>query len=138
MTVIQALQTFLKTFSAFTNKNVFVNKLDNQPIEYSIVPLPGAQIVEESITGKRTLAYPFALQTTRYTADDVDRVANSGFFEEFAAWLRGKTNADQMPNLGTGLKAESIEATDRGSLFEQGESETGIYQITCMLIYYET
>ncbi|MEN6300822.1 MAG: chloramphenicol resistance protein, partial [Anaerolineaceae bacterium] len=55
--------------------------------------------------------------------------------EEFADWLESQTAAGVLPTPGTKKTAESIEATGWGYLFEQGDSDTGIYQIQCKLVY---
>jgi hypothetical protein len=79
--------------------------------------------------------YPFAFQSAEYTADELERLETSGFFEAFADWLESQTNAGVLPTLGAKQTALEIEATSWAYLFEQGNSETGIYQIQARLIY---
>lgn len=138
MSVIESLQTYLKTYTGLTGQNVFVNNLEGTPITYSIVPLPGEQVVEEYIAGGRTMIYPFALQSMRFTnTNDLERIQNSSFFEDFGVWLRSQSESGVLPSLPSGKTAEKIEAVTGGVLFEQGDSGTGIYQIQCLLTYYE-
>jgi hypothetical protein len=138
MSIISALQTYIKTYSDLkTGAPVWVDYLGLTPTEYAIIPLPGARIVESFIDGSSIREYPFALQSTESTADDLERLETNGFFEAFADWLESQSESDVLPTLDSGQSAIKIEATGWGYLFEQGESETGIYNIQCMLQYEE-
>ena len=135
MTVIESIQTYIKTCTELeTGRPVWVNYLGaiNQ---YSIVPLPGTKILEEYVNGVKIVEYPFSFQTMESTADDLERLANAGFFEAFSDWMDDQTESDNLPTLGAGQTAELIEAVNCGYLFAQGESDTGIYQIDCRLQY---
>jgi len=136
MSLISAIQTYIKSYSSLkSGAPVWVDYLGNSPVEYSIVPLPGARVLEFYITGATLRVYPFALQSMESTADDLERLESQGFFEAFADWLEQQTESGNLPTLGIGQVAESINATGWGYLFEQGESATGIYQIQCALQY---
>jgi hypothetical protein len=65
----------------------------------------------------------------------LERIENSGFYETLADWLEEQTKAGNLPTLDAGKTAESIEAVTWGFVYQQGESATGIYQITCKLVY---
>jgi hypothetical protein len=137
MSIISALQTYIKTFPSLeTGRMVFVDYLGvTYDTEYSITPLPGTRIIEETITGIKTMEYPFAFMTKVLTADDLERVGNNGFQETFATWLDTQTLAGTFPTLEAGKTPEKIEAVSWGYLFEQGESQSGIYRIECKLTY---
>jgi len=136
MSIISAIQTYLKTYSDLkTGAPVWVDYLGDAPTEYTIIPLAGGRVIEEYITGKTRREYPFAFQSTESTADDLERLETQGFYEAFADWLDDQTESGNLPSLGEGKSAEAIAATGWGYLFQQGESQTGIYQIQCRLIY---
>ena len=135
MSIINALQTFIKTYTGLDNTNVLIDKTGPETVEYGIFPIPGARIVEENIDGSSIREYPFALQSSVMTADDAARLENSEFFESFADWLESQTLAGTLPTLGAKQTATKIEATTGGALYEQGESNTGIYQIVCKLTF---
>jgi len=135
MSIISALQTFIKTYSGLESTSVWIDKVGPDTVEYGIIPIPGQRIVTEDIDGSSVREYPFALQSSVMTADDATRLANSEFFEEFADWLEAQTDAGTFPTLGTGQTATKIEATLGGALYEQGESQTAIYQIQCKLTF---
>jgi hypothetical protein len=134
--IIEAVQTYVKTYSSLVSgAPVWVDLLEPNPTSYSIVALPGARTVETYLDSSKKMEFPFAFQSMESTADDPARLSNIGFYEFFADWLDYQTEAGTLPTLGTGKTAEKIEATIGGYLAEQGESQTGIYSITCKLTY---
>lgn len=136
MTILSAIQTYIKTYGSLaSNAPVLIDFLGSEPVHYSIVPLPGARIVESYIDGSSLREFPFAFQSMESAADDAERLANNEFYEAFADWLESQTEEGILPELGGNRTAERIEAVDAGFLFEQGESGTGVYQITCRLEY---
>jgi len=135
MSIIAAIQTFIKTYSGLESGSVWIDKVGPDTVEYGIIPLPGQRIVDENIDGSSVREYPFALQTSTLTEDDARRLLNSEFSENFGAWLESQTEAGTLPTLGAGQTARSIEETLSGALYEQGESGQAIYQIQCKLTY---
>lgn len=136
MTVLSAIQTYIKTYgSLVSNAPVLIDFLDAEPTKYSIVSLPGTRIIERYLDDSSLREFPFAFQSMESTADDAERLGNNEFYEAFADWLETQTAAGILPTLGTGKTAEKIEAVNAGYLFEQGESGTAIYQVTCRLEY---
>jgi len=136
MSLISAVQTYIKTYSQLaTNAPVWVDYIGKTPTQYAISPLPGARIIETTITGKTTREFPFAFELVEFTADDAQRLENLGFFEAFADWLETQTNAGTLPTLASGKTSEKIEALGWGYLLDEGESGTGVYQIQCKLTY---
>jgi hypothetical protein len=136
MSVIDALRTYILTNTTLpTGAPVWVDYLGKEPDQYAIIPLPGARKIEEYIDGGSLREFPFALQAVFSTVAQAERVGSSQFFEAFAEWLDSQTDAEILPALGTGKTAIEIEATSWAFLLEQGESGTGIYQISCRLEY---
>lgn len=137
-TIIEALVTYLSSYSGLpSGAPVWVDFLGSEVNEFSIVPLPGPKIIDEYLDGGTLNEFAFAFQSSRSTADNPARIASSGFYELLAAWLRSQTMADDLPDLGSGRTALSIEAVNCGFLAQQGQSGTGIYQIQCKLEYEE-
>jgi hypothetical protein len=136
MSILSALQMYLKTYSGLeSGAPVWVDKLGPNVPEYSIVPLPGERIIESYINGGSVREYPFAFQVIISTADDPERLETNEFFESLAEWMETQTAAGTLPLLSTGKTPLSIEATQWGYLFEEGESDSGVYQIQCRLVY---
>lgn len=136
MTIIAAIQTYLKTYTELDdNAPVWVDALGKVATEYAISPLPGTRIVESYLNGSSLREFPFSFSSSESTADELERVANVGFYEAFAEWLDEQSDAGILPTLDAGKTAEKIEATGHGYLYQEGESGTGIYQIQCKLTY---
>ena len=134
--VLSSITTFVKGYSELkSGAPVWVNYLGENPIEYSIVPLPGTRIIEEYLNGSTFRAFPFAFQSVETTLDDLARLNTQSFFEAFAEWLRTMSEQGTFPVMDTGQKPFKIEALGWGVMFERGEDETGIYQIQCNLEY---
>jgi hypothetical protein len=136
MSIIQALKTYIATYTGLdSGAPLWVDFLGAEPTGYAVISTPGPRIIERYVDGGSLRQYTFVLQTMERTADDLERLENLGFFEAFAEWLETQTNAGTLPDLGDGKIAEEIEATGWGYMFEQGQSQTGIYQIQCRLVY---
>lgn len=135
MTIIESLKAYLKTCPSLADGALLEVDHNGPAIQYAIVPVPGARVLETYLDGGSLREFPFAFQTAAITADDAERIDNAGFQETFADWLEAQTEAGNLPTLDAGKTAESITATSWGYLFEQGESDTGIYQIQCKLTY---
>lgn len=135
MTIISALRTYIATYSGLTTgAPLWVDYLGQVPTEYSITPLAGGRIVEQYIDGGSVREFPFAFSSTESTADNLERLETIGFYEAFADWLESQTLAGTLPTL-TGKTALSIEATGWAYLYQQGDSNTAMYQIQCKLTY---
>ena len=136
MSLIASVRDYIKEYSELVdNAPVWVNFLGVSPTEYSIVALPGAGTVETYLDGSTLESFPFAFQSVESTADNAERLANLGFFQAFKEWLSSQTENELFPTLDAGKTPEKIEAVDGGVLLEQGESGTGIYSVTCQLLY---
>ena len=136
MSIISALKTYIGNYSSLkANAPLWVDYLGATPTGYSIVPLAGARQVEAYINGGGAYEYPFAFQSMESTADELERIDTQGFYEAFASWMDSQTLTGNLPTLGTGQTATAIEATGSAYPFEQGNSETGVYQIQCKLSY---
>ena len=136
MSIIAAVQTYIRTYEDLkADAPIWVNYLGNVPTSYSIVPLPTGGVVEAYVSGKSLRQFQFAFQSMESTADDLERLGNSGFFEALSDWFDDQTEAGTLPTLGAGQTPTEVKALGWAFLFEQGDSETGVYMIQCGLDY---
>lgn len=136
MSIIQALRAYLAAYAGLeSGAPLWVDHLGSRPTEYAIVPIAGGKILERYLDGGSVREYHFAFRSTESTADDLERMENSGFYESLADWLEEQTEAGDLPDLGDGKTAKVIEAVGWAYIYEQGQSDTGIYQIQCRLEY---
>ena len=134
--IIEPIKTFIATYTGLTaGAPLTVDSMGGEAVQYSIQPLPGDRIVEEYIDGSCVCEYPFAFRSIMSTAAEADRIANNGFYEDFAQWMKTQTLAGTLPTMETDKTAEKIEAIGWGFIETEGESDTAIYQITCKLTY---
>lgn len=135
MSMIEVVRDYLLTYAPMGDALIHVDALGATPTEYAVIPMPGARVVEQYLDGGSLREFPFLIQSVFSTADEAARIENSSAYEDLADWLEAQTKAGSLPTLDTGKTAESIEAVTWGFVYEQGESATGIYQITCKLTY---
>ena len=134
--IIESVKDYINTYSGLKESApVWVDYIGSTPTEYSIIPLAGARIVETYLNDTTLREFPFALQSMESTADELERLETQGFYEAFAEWLESQTLADEFPALESGKVVTKIEATGWSYLYQQGESQTGVYQIQCKLTY---
>ncbi|MGX8711630.1 MAG: chloramphenicol resistance protein [bacterium] len=137
MSIVESLQAFISTcptLNAFAD--LHVDGLEPGAVNYSIDTLPGARILTQDLVGNKTREFPFSLTSREAAVDDLARITNSGFYEQFADWLEEQTDDDNLPDLGTKRTAEAIEATSWGYLYQRDENDqTAIYQIICKMTY---
>jgi len=136
MTIIESLKTYLADYSELKDDApLWVDFLGPKPTEYTIIALAGPIIVGTYINGASEREYPFAFRSVESTADELERLETLGFYEEFAAWLESQTVAGEFPTLAAGQTPTKIKALGQGYLYQEGESNTGIYQVQCKLEY---
>lgn len=136
MSVIAVLQAWHSDSGLLEDDALLsVDHVGQEPVQYGLIPLPGRRVIERYLDDSAQLEFPFAIQATFYTADDASRLQNSDWMERVANFYELATNSDELPDLGDGKEAVLIEAVNAGFLMEQGESGTGIYQITGRLVY---
>lgn len=136
MTILSAIKTFIATYPSLdSGAPLTSDSVGASPVWYGVYPVSGNPVVETYIDGRKRKQFPFAFQSVEYTADELERLDNISFFEGFSEWLESQSNAGTLPTLGSGKTPELIEITSWAYLYQQGASDTGIYQILGRLVY---
>lgn len=135
-TIIEGLQAYFETYSGITGTGtpVLVDFLGKIPTTYSIVPLDGSRVIATYLNDSKEIQFPFSFQSRKYTIQDAQRIADSGFLEALGDWLDSQTEAGILPTLPSGKTAEKIQAVGHAYLSEEGQT-TGVYLIQCLLTY---
>lgn len=134
--VVARVSKYLEEYAGLKeDAPLWTNYLSASQFEYSITPLPSSKTVSTTITGVDTNEFHFAFQSNESTAEELERIQAFAFYEAFMIWMKKQTAEGILPQLGKGRTAKSIAATTWGFLYSQGESQTGIYQIQCVLTY---
>ena len=72
-------------------------------MEYSIDTTPATEIVKQYIDGSSVRQYLFVIRSVNdYGPDVLQNLANSGFYENLAAWLEAQTRTGNFPSLPEG------------------------------------
>lgn len=136
-TIIDALRRYFLSCPLMGDNKINVDFLPEKGVEYSIDTTPATEIVKMYTDGSSVRQYLFVVGSVNdYGADTLQNLANSGFYEQFAAWLGQQTRLGKLPGLPRGKTARSIVAQSTGYLFAAGAG-VGRYQIQCKLLYFQ-
>lgn len=132
---IDALYEYFKKCELLKDGVLGVDYLGPNAPEYSINTILNASpVVKQYTDGGQLKQYPFYFQSQEsYTEDAADAIANSGFYEEFEAWIKKQDEDGNLPNI-EGI--QSIEALSNGFLYDAA-GDTATYQIQCRILYIE-
>ena len=92
-TIIQSLRDYFLTCPLMGDSAINVDYLPEGPeVEYSIDTTPATEIVKQYIDGSSVRQYLFVIRSVNdYGPDVLQNLANSGFYENLAAWLEAQT-----------------------------------------------
>lgn len=134
-TIIKSLWDYFLDCPLTGERKLNVDYLPEKGIAYSIDTTPATEIVKQYTDGSSIRQYLFVFRSVNeYGNDELQNLANSGFYEQFSDWLEQQSCAGNFPQLPTGRAPIRIEAQSTGYLFTTGP-DTGRYQIQCRLQY---
>ena len=94
-------------------------------------------VIETYIDGSSDRRYQFNFGSREYYGmDRLQNIANSTFYEEFAAWAEGENAAGRFPELPEGMHPEQLTVLSSGYLFDEA-MQNARYQIQLELIYHK-
>lgn len=137
-TIIQSLRDYFLACPLMGDSAINVDYLPEGPVvEYSIDTTPATEVVKWYTDGSSVRQYLFVIRSVNeYGPDVLQNLANSGFYENLAAWMERQTKAGNLPQLPAGKTPQKIEAQSTGYLFVSGP-DVGKYQIQCRLQYFQ-
>lgn len=137
MSILQSVQEFLQgcpLLSQLTNGEIHVEFTEDETSSLGLAAV-GDSKIKEYLGGTQIREAEFVLYAKRFTTEDAVRLENSGFCEDFCAWVDAKSYAGELPSLSKNLSPQSITAGN-GFLFALSENaQTGTYQIQIKLTY---
>lgn len=137
MMIMEAIRSFIAGCPLLRDGYLHVDYLGADPTEYVIESTPADGVIKQYADGGALKQFVFVFGSREYYgADVIGNLANSAFYEQFAAWLEDQNKTGNLPELGVGRTAQKIETTTTGYLL-YGEANTARYQIQCRLTYYE-
>lgn len=135
--MVERVREYLRDCPCLRDGALLVDYLGIQPTAYSIDILPADTVIKEYIDGSSMRQLVFAFSSAeKYGADADINIANSGFYEAFAAWLEQKSRRQEFPVLGERQTPIAISAQGAGTIIENTENAAR-YQVQCRMVYYQ-
>lgn len=138
MTIIESIRNFIAGCPLLKNGVLLnVDRLGATEIEYTVDGEMTAPVLRKYTDGSslRQFDFVFASRET-YGADTLQNIANSGFYENFADWIKTQSNAGNLPELDKYRIPQYIEVQSGGYVFDTDDS-TARYQIPLKFVYYQ-
>lgn len=139
MTIIESLINYFMSCPdvAELTSIIKVDFLQDKGKSFSIEPIPTNPIVSNYVGGGGERRYAFSLAVKFNYSDEARmNIENSGFFEKLEKWLDTQNRNGNLPTLGDGKYADSIEVTSNGYLFGiTQDMRYGRYELQCQLLY---
>lgn len=138
-TIIDALLDWLKTCPELANGEMNIDWLPENARKYSVDVEPCQPVLKRYSTGVTKKQFIFYLASRVFLGGDDIRDAqdNYAFYEAFATWVEKNSLAGNLPDLGEGRAARSIEVNTSGYPIYVSEDGKARYQIQLKLIYAE-
>ncbi len=139
-TIIDALFEYFRGCPLMTGSRLNIDYLPQDTgeagVEYAIGVTPTDEVITRYKDGGARCRYLFVISSVNdYGPDEGQSIANIGFFDALADWMRKQTRSRALPELPDGMTPRSIRAIGHGYLY-QPEAKAGKYQIQCDLEYY--
>lgn len=138
MTIVESVKNYILGCPLLSDlKRLNIDFLPENPDTYSIEGVPAQEIIKTNIDGSTERQFVFVFAARLFYSEEVrNNIENSGFYEQFSAWLEEQTESDNLPELTGGRTATKIEAMSSGYLYDiAGDFTNARYQIQCRLIY---
>ena len=133
--LIDSVRTFLLGCPYLKDGVFNVDYLGGSPTEYTVDTIPADNIIKQYVDGSSVRQFVFAFGSVEPYGSDVDNnLANSTFYEDFAAWMDEKSRNREFPDLGADKSVIEIKAQGAGYVVENTENAAR-YQVQCRLIY---
>lgn len=134
--IVRAIREYLKDCPALDEfSKIGVDYLGTEPTEYNIESVPADPILKKYMDGGSFRQYVFVFASKEYYGSDVwQNLENLGFYEKLSAWFEEQTRSRNLPDLGPGKTAESIEALTSGYIFDTTEDQAR-YQLQARITY---
>lgn len=142
MSIMRAVREFLKScpLLRFEEKDQFrlnVDFLDHRPLHYALESVPCDSLLTPYLGGGGRYQYLFVLASREPFQEDIqERLESLGFYEQFHDWLEQQNENGNLPDLGPGKTAVSLQGLTPGYLMDMDQT-TARYQIQCRLEYYK-
>lgn len=133
--LIDSVRTFLCGCPYLKDGVFHVDYMGTNPTEYSVDTLPADPVIKKYVDGSSIRQFVFAFGSVEPYGSDVDNnLANSTFYEDFAAWVDKKNKNREFPPLEADKTPIELQAQGAGFLVENLENAAR-YQVQCRFVY---
>lgn len=135
MTKIEAIRSYFDVCPLLdANARINIDYIGTEAIEYAIYSDPVDPIYKRYVDGGAIKQFGFTFSTLNYyTAELMQQIENSGFYDSFTEWIERNNDNGILPNVEGAVK---IEILTNGYLIDT-EADQARYQIQLKLIYTE-
>lgn len=135
MTKIEAIREYFNKCPVLDDEaRINIDYIGNEVIEYAIYSEPISPIYKEYVDGGTIKQFGFTFTTINfYSAELLQQLENSSFFEDFQAWIEENNKNNNLPLVKGAIR---IEILTNGFLLD-AEADKAKYQIQLKLIYKE-
>ncbi len=136
-TIIQAVRDYIMEFPKLKDGCLLVDFLGNEPVEYTVEPVPCNSVYKKYADGDCLKQFLFLFASREYYSEDVNRnIENLSFYEDFSEWIYERNFNEILPDLGDDRTALGIEILTGGYQLS-ADTNTARYQIQLRLLYEE-
>lgn len=115
-----------------------VDALGDQAVEYTIETGIFDPVLRRYVNGDTERQYQFNFGSREfYSMDRVQNIANSSFYERFAAWIEEQNDLENFPELPGDCEPRTLEVLSPGYIYD-GAMRNARYQIQLRLTYYKS
>lgn len=135
MTKIEAIRSYFDVCPLLdANARINIDYIGTEAIEYAIYSDPIDPIYKRYVDGGTIKQFGFTFSTLNYyTAELMQQIENSGFYDAFTEWIERNNDNGILPDVAGAVK---IEILTNGYLIDT-EADQARYQIQLKLIYTE-
>ena len=137
MTITESIREYILGFSELKDGCLLVDFMGNEPIEYTIEPIPCEPVLQKYTDGSCMKQFLFLFASREYFSEDIAvNLGNLEFYEKFEDWIEEQNDNGILPDLGENRDPVSIEVTSRGYAFS-ADTNTARYQVQLKLTFEE-
>ena len=137
MTITESIREYILGFPELKDGCLLVDFMGNEPIEYTIEPIPCEPIIKRYTDGSCMKQFLFLFASREYFSEDIAvNLGNLEFYEKFEDWIEEQNDNGILPDLGENRDPVSIEVTSRGYAFS-ADTNTARYQVQLKLTFEE-
>lgn len=135
MTKIEAIREYFNKCPVLDEEaRINVDYIGDEVVEYAIYSEPINPIYKEYVDGGKIKQFGFTFTTINYySAELLQQLENSSFFEDFQAWIEENNQNNNLPLVKGAIR---IEILTNGFLLD-ADADKAKYQIQLKLIYKE-